>query len=61
MIVGSPSGRPPPSEPLPRSALSAYYKALMDYVGGLLDVVFPEGTWFMKKRFGVSCCRLPDS
>jgi hypothetical protein len=33
--------------------------ALKKYVDGVLDVVFPEGTWFMKKRFGVSCCPLP--
>jgi hypothetical protein len=44
-----------------RTFLSAYYVALRKYVGGALDVAFPEGTWFMKKRFGVSCCPLPGS
>jgi hypothetical protein len=44
-----------------RKFLSAYYVALRNYIGGMLDVFFPEGTWFMKKRFDVSCCPLPDS
>jgi putative transposase len=44
-----------------RKFLSAYYAALKGYVGGVLDVIFPEGTWLMRKRFGVSCCPLPDS
>jgi putative transposase len=44
-----------------RTFLSAYYEALKKYVRGVLDVAFPEGTWFMKKRFGVSCCPLPGS
>lgn len=44
-----------------RRFLSAYYVALKDYLGRVLDVIFPEGTWLMKKRFGVSCCPLPGS
>jgi hypothetical protein len=41
-----------------RTFISAYYVALQKYLDGVLDVVFPEGAWFMKKP---SCCPLPGS
>jgi putative transposase len=43
-----------------RQFLSAYYTALRKFIRGVLDVVFPEGTWFMKRRFGVPCCPVPE-
>lgn len=42
-----------------RTFLATYYRALERFVRGDRTVLFPEGTWLMKIRYGVICCPLP--
>lgn len=42
-----------------RRFLESYYDALRRFLCGEWTTEFPEGTWLMKVRFGVSCRPLP--
>lgn len=42
-----------------RDFLKAYYDALRRFLAGEWKTEFPEGTWLMRVRFGVTCCPLP--
>lgn len=42
-----------------RDFLKAYYDALCRFLAGEWKTEFPDGTWLMRVRFGVTCCPLP--
>jgi putative transposase len=42
-----------------KSFIDAYRAALETFIGGARDVLFPAGTWLMRRRYGCQCCPSP--